>query len=177
MNPLIASANGHAALTWDFCQPIESSLLRSMFGPFSSQLSYSTVYTQPATEPPLHHLTISCINLPWMIEVTAKPGAQYITVFDILHALHRSLSLGVTQAEWSAFDHTIRDPVLNAYTQRYRSIADPHDSDVERARGILRVDFLRDRRAFAGLSLVLNGLPERDIPPGQPIGFLHTAKL
>ena len=112
-----------------------------------------------------------------MIEVTAKPGAQYITVFDILHALHRSLSLGVTQAEWSAFDHTIRDPVLNAYTQRYRSIADPHDSDVERARGILRVDFLRDRRAFAGLSLVLNGLPEREIPPGQPIGFLHTAKL
>ena len=56
--------------------------------------------------------------------------------------------------------------VRDAYVRRYRRAPDARHRESEKAKGIKRVDFLRDYRAFLGLAPVPAGLPAKGLAPG-----------
>ena len=180
IHPLLAAApdGGLPALSWDLSLPAESS--RAQLPPHPAQLT-DTLVSAPATSPPLASLAIICAHLPWTITVTPTRGASwaapYVTVGDVLHTLFRTLRLGVTEPELGAgvLDAPARDRVHDAYVRRYRRVVDGRERDAEKAKGVKRVDFLRDQRMFGGLSLVQGGLPAKRVPHGA-VWVLHTAK-
>ncbi|RDX51618.1 hypothetical protein OH76DRAFT_1401025 [Lentinus brumalis] len=176
MHPVLAATDGYAPLDWDMSLPAESA--RVQVAHYPSRLT-DTLVSEAATNPPLPSLSIICTCLPWTITVTPTRGAiwsaPYVTVGDVLHTLHRTLRLGVTDPEMGVIDAPARDRVHDAYVRRYRRVIDPRERDAEKAKHIKRVDFLRDYRAFYGLSLAQGGLPAKRIPHGA-VWVLHTAK-
>jgi hypothetical protein len=113
--------------------------------------------TEPATQPPMHSLTIVCPNLPWPINVKARHRNGYITVADVMDGLYHALRPKVTEAEFrSLLSHDLRHQVNKAYQQRYRR-ASLMDYAHEKAQGVRRVDFLGGRNTFMGLSSTKGG--------------------
>ncbi|RPD60315.1 hypothetical protein L226DRAFT_471583 [Lentinus tigrinus ALCF2SS1-7] len=176
LHPLLAATDGYTPLDWDMSLPAESS--HAHLARYPPRLT-DTIVSEPATNPPMQSLAIICTHLPWTITVTPTRGAiwaaPYVTVGDVLHTLYRTLRLGVTEPELGVLDAAGRDRVHDAYVRRYRRVGDPRDRDAEKAKGIKRVDFLRDHRAFYGMSLVQGGLPAKRLPHGA-VWMLHTAK-
>ncbi|PFH44656.1 hypothetical protein AMATHDRAFT_200950 [Amanita thiersii Skay4041] len=129
---------------------------------------------EPATNPPLHHMVVICPLLPsrWQIDITAAPrrsspplvlssspppssssSASYITVADVLTALYRNLRLSVTREEYNSLgDSPEREHVNQAYFSRCERIFDPVRQGEEKNKGVKRIDFLKNRCRFLGLS-------------------------
>ncbi|RPD69139.1 hypothetical protein L226DRAFT_526746 [Lentinus tigrinus ALCF2SS1-7] len=175
LHPLLAATNSQAPLDWDMSLPAESS--RVHLASYPPRL-IDTVVSQPATNPGMQSIAIICTHLPWTITVTPTPSATwtapYVTVGDVLHTLYRTLRLGVTGAELSVLDAAGQRRVSDAYVHRYRRVVDPCKRDWEKAKRIKRINFLCDRRAFLGISLVEGGIPSRGLLHGA-VWTLHTA--
>jgi len=117
--------------------------------------------SQPATYPPISHLTITCDAIPqWPIQLayntytnTAPITLGYspppITLGDILGAIHKFLHTRITHADWAQLNTNDEIAVARAYTKRCRS--SPHTEDLQRTQGVKRVDFLLERVWFKGL--------------------------
>ncbi|KAF7292663.1 Carbohydrate esterase family 8 protein [Mycena indigotica] len=89
---------------------------------------------------------------------TAPPPP--ITLGDVLAALHHTLHVLITAAEWAALPPARKAQVSAAFTARCRaeavrsgaSTAELHDQEqAERAKGLRRVDFLAGQTSFRGL--------------------------
>ena len=131
---------------WDLGEPAESAR------PQLPSLT-DTLVCEAATIPPLAELTIICEHLPWKTVVHPTPEAlwswvPFVTVGDVLYRLYRALRLGVTEHEMGTLEPAQRDRVRDAYTRRYRRVADPAVRAEEKAKGVKRVDFLRRRIVF-----------------------------
>ncbi|KIK00417.1 hypothetical protein K443DRAFT_679215 [Laccaria amethystina LaAM-08-1] len=111
---------------------------------------------EPATQPPMHSLTIVCPHLPWPINVKARKRNGYITVADVMDGLYHALRPNATEAEFRSLSHDLRHQVNKAYQQRYRR-ASLMDYAHEKAQGVRRVDFLGGRNTFMGLSSTKGG--------------------
>ncbi|RPD53762.1 hypothetical protein L226DRAFT_525837 [Lentinus tigrinus ALCF2SS1-7] len=174
VHPLL-DATRSAPLDWDMSLPVESA---RVLLPSHPPRLIDTIVCQPATSHATESLAIICADLPWTITVTPTRGASwetpYVTVGDVLHTLYRALRLVVTGPELGVLDGAGRRRVNEAYVRRYRRIVDPCNRDLEKAKRIKRIDFLCDRRAFLGLSLVQGGIPARGLPHGA-VWMLHTA--
>jgi hypothetical protein len=109
-----------------------------------------------ATTPPLPSMTIVSPDLPWSITVvppSPHKANQFVTVSDVLVALHRTLGLAVTITELRnlpSADAVSR--VIAAYERRVKEIADNKSREAMRRKGVKRVDFLMEHRRFLGLS-------------------------
>ena len=125
-----------------------------------------------ATEPPLASLLIVCPYLAWEIHVAPAPfpasspdgrlfGGQrdYVTVYDVLRCLHRSLRQVVTPEEYDAFAPlgASRNAVGSAYYSRIAKIDDLVKRTRDEKYGIRRIDFLQGLNMFRGLSGTLVG--------------------
>ncbi|KAI0760717.1 hypothetical protein C8Q74DRAFT_1221279 [Fomes fomentarius] len=134
---------------------------------------------EPATQPALPSLAIICDHLPWTITVTPTPNASwsapYVTLGDVLHTLYRTLRFAATEPELNFLELSLQDRVRDAYVRRYRRVEHSREREAEKAKGIKRVDFLRDYRSFLGLSCVPGGLPAKGLAPGA-VWALHVAK-
>ena len=177
LNPVLArQLNASTPLLWDMSSPAESA--RPQLPSAPPRLTDALV-REPATNPPLPSLAIICDYLPWTIVVVPTPGAlwaaPYVTVGDVLHTLFRTLRLGATEHELGALETALRDRVLRAYVGRYRSVAAPREREVEKAKGVKRVDYLCDRTAFLGLAPVPGGNPAKGLAPGV-VWALQVAK-
>ena len=75
-----------------------------------------------------------------------------MTVSDVLVTLHRALSVTVTDSEYGRLPCEDADRVSAAYECRVRGIADKRAREVERCKGVKRIDFLMDRHRFLGIS-------------------------
>ena len=142
-----ALAAGGALLPWNLIVPAASS--------YPSDLT-----AQPATHPALPEIEIVCDFLPWPITVRPIPSAswspntvQIVTVGDVLHTIYRMLRLAVSPPEFQSLPPDAQARVTMAFETRIAHIADPARRKDERAKGLKRVDFLMDARAFAGLSM------------------------
>lgn len=124
----------------------------------------SFTLAQPATEPPLAaQLLLTCSKLPWTIVATpsgdrtrdrhGRDGRERrggaITNFDVLFAIHRTLSARVTPQEWEALGKGSRGQrkATQAYEKRCRLNQGGWDG------GVRRVDFLGEKTRLIGVEI------------------------
>lgn len=114
---------------------------------------------EPATAPPVPSMTILSPYLSWSIKVTPtgysrSRDSYYVTVWDVLSAVHSSLRKSVHQAEYDRLGRgsPYENRVRKAYHGRYTMY--PHHSSAyqeEKMGGVRRVDFLAEYVKFMGL--------------------------
>ncbi|KAJ4472970.1 hypothetical protein J3R30DRAFT_3707966 [Lentinula aciculospora] len=117
----------------------------------------SDVLSEPATNPPVSSLIITCPHLRWEFPITPIPASSrkssYVSVLDVLHALYRGLRLAVHPLEYEALPSLeVIANVNEAYYSRCNSTVDTKARQEEQVKGIKRVDFLMGRNRFLGLS-------------------------
>ncbi|KAJ7487996.1 hypothetical protein FB451DRAFT_1126407 [Mycena latifolia] len=105
------------------------------------------LWAEPATCPGLPALTLTSALLPWMVTAHASGGC--VTVGDILQAIHRTLSIRVTDEE---FRECMQGPRLDYVTEQDSKIPQEPVSQKNVSRGMTRLDLLGGRHRFAGLS-------------------------
>lgn len=107
---------------------------------------------QLATSPPHHTMTIHCAALgkfekDWA--VTLEHG-RHVSVGDVLAAVHDALRKQVTHAEWAKVTDEEAYESARAYTRRVRT------ANYEMNQGLRRVDFLREKYFFGGITRMKN---------------------
>lgn len=109
--------------------------------------------SNPATDPPVSSITLVSAALPWLITVSATPKPEpFVSVSDVLTALHLALRMRVTPDEFNRLPAESRHRVIAARERRCRALQDPRMREEERQRGLVRIDFLMGRNRFLGLS-------------------------
>jgi hypothetical protein len=152
MNPLLAPG---PTIVYDLT--LDPLSITSLTG----QRLSSRALAEPATHPPLHALTLTCRALPWAIPVASasnKPDS-FVSVADVLHALSRALRQPISPTEYAQLlSPTEQRRVNEAFERRYRRLAsDPPAYQVEKLKGVKRVDFLMGKTRFLGLSWTSTG--------------------
>ncbi|KAJ7151853.1 hypothetical protein C8R43DRAFT_1004503 [Mycena crocata] len=109
-------------------------------------------FHESAVHPPQPNLSLLTPYLPWTIPVSAS-NKLFVTVADVLHALHLSLRTNVTPTEFQ----TLGTPKLMrrtaaAYTQRYERLSGQWGYEEEKRHGVRRVDFLMGCTLLQGIS-------------------------
>ncbi|ESK94363.1 hypothetical protein Moror_8173 [Moniliophthora roreri MCA 2997] len=133
------------SLNYDVSLPVSTVTTRH------SSLS-TTVFNEPALDPPVASLKLITTLIPWSIHVNASNG-YFVTVADVLNAIYRSLRTNITPREYSMLpSRSDTQQVNEAYEYRYRRVRDYRASVEEKQGGVKRVDFLRRRTRFMGLS-------------------------
>ena len=94
-----------------------------------------------ATNPPSQVMTVVVPGLPWSIIVKPRTSFPFVTVLDILDALHTSLRKPIKQVEFDAVSHQYRKFIAAAWHGRLDKMS-PSDARAEWARGVRRIDFL-----------------------------------
>ena len=151
IHPLLAVSNS-PSLIYDMSRHISS--LR----PSNPSLS-PHLLDEPATLPRMPSLTIICPHLPWRINLKARQQNGYITVADVMDGLYHALRLSSTEAEFrSLLSYDLKQNVSEAYRQRYRRASHVMEYKHEKAQGLRRVDFLRGKNTFMGLSSTGGGV-------------------
>jgi len=115
---------------------------------FNPHLS-PAVLAQPASSPPLPNLDLRAGDLPWLFNVTPdsgiSPGRAYVTVQDVLLAIHYHLRTDVKSAEYDIMSQSRKAELFREFERRVGS--DP----VQRGKGPRRVDLLNGRHRAQGL--------------------------
>jgi hypothetical protein len=110
-----------------------------------------------ATTPPIPSMIIHCPHLPWTIKILPS-STKYVTVRDVFDGIYRSLRHAVLEPEFQCLPSAeARYSVNNAYTRRYKRLEDPQARELEKSKGLKRVDFLGERILFTGLSSTMEG--------------------
>ncbi|KAG5639056.1 hypothetical protein H0H81_007314 [Sphagnurus paluster] len=110
-------------------------------------------FHEPATQPHLHTLTVYCPNLLMPITIIAGE-VGYVTISDVLHAIHHELRLPTNTTEYKNLPVDVKPKVDATYFQRCRRSG---DEARQLEMGIKRVDFLLGKTHFFGLSGTLHG--------------------
>lgn len=111
-----------------------------------------TDLTRFACEPPLFHMRLMHPYLPWYIFVTTRLNPSGITLADVLDQMHEQLMLPIQNSDF--YNEEVTDSVRYDITQTFYSRTGI-TGDVQI--GVRRVDFLRGRVVFEGLSNARSG--------------------
>jgi len=107
------------------------------------------ILAQPASSPPLPNLGLRVGDLPWLFSVTPdpdlSPGKAYVTVQNVVLAIHYHLRTAVKSSEYEAMSKSRKAEIFREFERRVGS--DP----VQRGKGLRRVDFLNGRHRAQGL--------------------------
>ena len=115
------------------------------------------VLNEPATTPPVPSMVIRCAHLPWTITILPT-NAKHVTVRDVFDGIYRSLRLVALEAEFQCLPSVeAKHNVNNAYIRRYKRLDDSEARQLEKTKGLKRVDFLGERTTFTGLSSTMEG--------------------
>ncbi|TDL21346.1 hypothetical protein BD410DRAFT_789782 [Rickenella mellea] len=127
----------------------------------STKVNYLPIHPgyleQPATDPPMKHITITCPSLSpfisdWAINVGHPEASKPVSVGALLRAVQASLQTQIWQAEWSRLSLSRSAEVGEAYTRRCRALESfATAAEFQRNQGVRRVDFLVDRYFFGGV--------------------------
>jgi hypothetical protein len=105
---------------------------------------------EPAIHPATPSITLLTEALPWSITVTAK--SSFVTLFDVLQALHSSLRLQVTKAEWASLSRASKNAISASFHKRVSRFSDHVKREKQLGKGVRRLDFLVGRTRLFGLS-------------------------
>ncbi|KAF9218675.1 hypothetical protein BS17DRAFT_719864 [Gyrodon lividus] len=105
-----------------------------------------------ATLPPTQYMRLYHPRLPWYIDVTAN-GAPYISLADFFQQLFAALDKQISKYDFynNDLDDEDRQTLTRAYLERCRDNA-------ECMQGVKRIDFLRGKIEFKGLTRGKNGM-------------------
>lgn len=108
---------------------------------------------QPTTDPPTRFMRLYHSRLPWYIDVVPSGNGSYVTLGDLFTTLCQSLALRIGAGDYhnDELDHDDRQALKLAWDERCRN-------DAERMDGVKRVDFLRGKYMFQGLTRGKNGM-------------------
>ena len=123
---------------------------RSPVSPHSIQSVDLALLCEPAIYPPTPSIILQTEALPWSITVTA--GSTFVTLYDILQALHSSLRLQVTKTEWASFSRGSQDAIFTSFLERVDRISGRIKREKQLGKGVRRLDFLVGRTKFFGIS-------------------------
>lgn len=112
----------------------------------------SRTLVEMATNPPLPAFSITCIHLPWVINIRASNGI-YVTLEDFFESIYRALRTNISTIEFDLLPHQKdRKRATLAYEQRYRRFRNISAHDKEKRSGMKRVDFLMGLTGFHSIS-------------------------
>ncbi|KAJ7878000.1 hypothetical protein B0H14DRAFT_2712356 [Mycena olivaceomarginata] len=101
----------------------------------------SAILMESATEPPLSPHSL------------IRPAEGKIVLMrDVLVGIYTSLRKSATQADYELLSLARQHEAAAAYSRRWKRMPTPELEDVERLKGLKRVDFLRSTVSFAGVS-------------------------
>jgi hypothetical protein len=106
--------------------------------------------SEPAIHPASPSITLLTEALPWSVTVTAK--STFVTVYDVLQALHSSLRLQVTKVEWASLSRASKDVISASFHKRVDGFSDRIKREKQLGKGVRRLDFLVGRTRFFGIS-------------------------
>ena len=108
------------------------------------------ILSEQATYPASSSITLFTEALPWSITVTAR--STFVTVYDVLQALHSSLRLQVTAAEWASLSRTSQEVIGASFHKRVDGFSDRLRREKQLGKGVRRLDFLVGRTRLYGIS-------------------------
>ena len=109
-----------------------------------------SLLSEQATYPASPSITLITEALPWSITVTAK--SAFVTVYDVLQALHSSLRLQVTKTEWASLSRASQDVIAASFHKRAGGFANRLKREKQLGKGVRRLDFLVGRTRLFGIS-------------------------
>ena len=119
-----------------------------------SSYSFESVDTmllsEQATYPASHTITLITEALPWSITVTAK--STFVTVYDVLQALHSSLRLQVATTEWTSLSRASQEVIAASFHKRVDGFSDRIKRGKQLGKGVRRLDFLVGHTRLYGIS-------------------------
>lgn len=137
----------------------------SLSGPCPVLFAHGQGYTsqdvnQPATNPPVSHIRLTCqafasasaVPFPWTLEL--ESGSRALTVYDVLAKIHASLARPVTEGEYTRFHPSHQEMARFACTRRQRV---PSGFPARGPEGFTRSDFLGDSTFFMGIYQAADG--------------------
>lgn len=106
---------------------------------------------EPATYPPLPSLTLTCEDIPWVIEARPSLPNLFVTVYDALQAINSSLRARVLDSERSLFaSQQTQDEIFQTFQARVAAIPDVYQREEQRAKSVRRIDCLMGRTRLLG---------------------------
>ncbi|OAX35731.1 hypothetical protein K503DRAFT_696449 [Rhizopogon vinicolor AM-OR11-026] len=108
---------------------------------------------QPTTDPPTAFMRLYHTRLPWYIDVVPSVNGSYVMLGDLFTAICQALARRIRGEEYynDVLDHEDREALRLAWDERCRS-------QEERMDGVKRVDFLRGKYIFEGLTRGKHGM-------------------
>ncbi|KAG8912696.1 hypothetical protein FRC01_004945 [Tulasnella sp. 417] len=114
--------------------------------------------SEPAVDPRVPKLRLVSPFLPWPIDVLPshakspskspkKKDEAFVTVGDVLTAIHRTLQFGITEGEYFIGSEADRERINNAYKTAMKR------KERSKEEGVKRVDFLGERNICVGFRL------------------------
>ena len=131
----------------------DSPSLGSDHSSISSRSSESVDHTllfEPAVHPAFPSIALLSEALPWSVTVIAK--STFVTVYDVLQALHLSLRLQVTSVEWASLSRASQDTISTSFHKRVGRFSDRVKREKQLGKGVRRLDFLVGRTRLFGIS-------------------------
>ncbi|KAI0028240.1 hypothetical protein K488DRAFT_73925 [Vararia minispora EC-137] len=101
-----------------------------------------SVYSRPATQPPVHEINVQFLPWVWRVAGTGAPlpyGGYVVTVGDVVSSLRLSMNKKVRPMEYNNEDEDRREVIRGVFWSR----ADKNRGALEN--GLLREDFLEGR--------------------------------
>ena len=109
-----------------------------------------SLLSEQATYPASPSITLLTEALPWSITATTK--STFVTVYDVLQALHSSLRLQVTKKEWASLSRASQDVIAASFHKRVDGFTDRLKREKQLGKGVRRLDFLVGRTRLYGIS-------------------------
>jgi len=132
-----------SGVQWNMCFSPHTVRLRRLVNPDGSAFS-----------PPLTSCRIVTPLIPWVLEIRARDGADFITNMSLLTDIYRYFKKSIDREVYNRLPAPFRVLVDEAYRERCSMIPDEDASSVAFSQGIRRIDFLLDKQLFIGLSQV-----------------------
>ncbi|KAJ7279689.1 hypothetical protein C8J57DRAFT_1303982 [Mycena rebaudengoi] len=115
-------------------------------------------FLDPATYPPTSALTIICRHIKWPVLISSSYPQEFVTVMDVFRAVYTGLRRAVLPAEYETLaDREDKAGVDGSYYTRCKLRPDGPERQLETLKGVKRVDFLKGRNRFLGLSGPIGG--------------------
>ena len=111
----------------------------------------AAVLEESATQPGMHTMTLLIEQFPWRLVI--PPTKHYVSVRDLIEALYCFLRHPVLQSEYNTLPtQALKDEVSLAFHSRCGRAPSKEAAEEQYQKGVKRVDFLRGRTRFMGLS-------------------------
>ncbi|KAG9308212.1 hypothetical protein JVU11DRAFT_12225 [Chiua virens] len=147
IHPLLAFHPFVPPIIWDASLPPHTLASNAHASPMSLP---ARVLEEPATQPSMHTMTLHIEQFPWRLVI---PPKHYVSVRDLIEALYCFLRHPVLPSEYNSLPtQAHKDEVSIAFHNRCGHASSKEAADEQYQKGVKRVDFLRGRTRFMGLS-------------------------